>query len=161
MKIETRIQRLARAIRAIRSRTNAGANRGLAISDLRIIGNWLCHDRSKSFLRNRRPNGLERELSDAATTILQKRKGQKRLRVRVRLQPMERTLGLALFPNQILLHPELCARPRDLVKTLCHEMAHHSRGIEYDHDEVFQLEACAISLFYGKVLYRRIMRSLR
>lgn len=160
MKIEHRIRRLVRAIRAIRSRTNVRMNRGQAISDLRVIGDWLCHHRTKTFLKTRRPNGLERELSKIASRILRRRKGRGNQRIVVRLHPMQRTLGLALFPNQILLHPELCARPRELARTLCHELAHHSRGIEYDHDEVFQLEAGAISLFYGKRLYRSILRCL-
>jgi hypothetical protein len=161
MKIESRIRRLVRAIRAIRSRRKIRTSRGQAISDLRVIGDWLCHDRAPSSLRARRPSGLERNLSEVATRILRQRKRRDNVRVIVRLQPMNRNLGLAVFPNQILLHPELCANPRELATTLCHELAHHSRGIEYDHDEVFQLEACAISIFYGKSVYRRILQSLR
>lgn len=158
MKIEQRVKRLMKTIRTIRVRGNRRTSRGRAISDLRIIGDWLCNDRSRSLVSLRKPSGLERELSSIATKILRERKGRSKVRLIVRLHPMEKMLGLALFPNQILLHPELCARPRELVQTLCHELAHHSRGIEYDHDEVFMLEACALSLFYGDSLYRRITR---
>lgn len=159
MRIEQRLVRLSRIIRTIRSRGKGGA-RSQAIADLRMIGEWLCSHGKKAGLHRRVPSDLERDLSNLATEIYRERTSDSGRRLVVRLMAMKRLLGSSFYPNFIVLHPQLCADVKQLMDAFCHEVAHHTRGIERDHDNVFMMEMRSIHIIYRKKIRRRLTRSL-
>jgi hypothetical protein len=61
----------------------------------------------------------------------------------------------------IFLHPELCIRPTELAQALCHELAHYTRGFEYEHDEVFVLEMRELNRIYGRKIEAAVIGTVR
>lgn len=160
MKLESRIDRLVRTLQALRTRRAQRGARSLALNDLRIIGDWLCSGGDEPRLIRRRPSLLERNLSRIASSIYRSRNPRSPHRIFVRFMSMSRALGRSLFPNQILINPQLCGDPGDLVLAFCHEMAHHTRGIEYQHDRVFEGEFEKLCDEFGARIYQVLARSL-
>jgi hypothetical protein len=160
LEVLVRAERLARTLRALTAGRGGRGAKGQALTDLRAIGDWLCSRGDEPRLLRRRPSSVERGLSRIATRIYRDRKFPSRRRILVRFHSMARSLGQSLHPNQILLHPELCADPWELTLALCHEVAHHTRGIEHQHDEVYELEFASLRVRYGAAIHRSIARSL-
>lgn len=158
MTIEQRLRRLMQLVRRLSSKKRRRTGSVQALKDLRALGDWLYEPPAYTWTR---PDPLERALSRMATSIFRRRRRGSRRRIVVRLQRMRGKLGLALYPNRILLHPDLCDRPQQLVRALCHEIAHLTRGTEFEHDEVFALEMSTLRQMYGDRIMRDVARALR